>query len=192
MPGILHRLWHLLAEGSLQLTALKTVNGEVPEEGRVYEFVLEGENVSLTATNEGENVVFDEIRYELADAGKTYTYTIRETTESAGNMTADATVYTVEVTVIDNGDGTWKVTVESGLEPMNYTLHIKPIPAEGHCLIFDEYNTFDMKIGLPQTWWLYHDSFGNPSSCDPIEGTDDYIIDFSPGKVRFHKNLNRH
>lgn len=96
------------------------------------------------------------------------------------------------LTAIDNGDGTWKVTVESGLEPMNYTLHIKPIPAEGHCLIFDEYNTFDMKIGLPETWWLYHDSFGNPSSCDPIEGTDDYIIDFSPGKVRFHKNLNRH
>ena len=37
-----------------------------------------------------------------------------------------------ELTPIDNGDGTWKVEVENGLEPMNYVLHIKPIPAEGH------------------------------------------------------------
>lgn len=96
------------------------------------------------------------------------------------------------LTPVDNGDGTWTVKVESGLDPMNYALHIKPIPAEGHCLIYDDYDVFEMKIGLPQEWWLYHDSFGNPTSCDPIEGTDDYIIDFSPGKVRFHKNLNRH
>ena len=96
------------------------------------------------------------------------------------------------LTPVDNGDGTWTVTVENGLEPMNYFLHIKPIPAEGHCLYYDDYDVFDMKVGLPEEWWLYHDSFGNPTSCDPIDGTDDYIIDFSPGKVRFHKNLQRY
>ena len=48
-----------------------------------------------------------------------------------------------------------------------------------------------MNIGLPDVWYLYHDSFGNPSSCEPIEGTEDYIIDFSPGKIRFHQNLGR-
>lgn len=96
------------------------------------------------------------------------------------------------LTPIDNGDGTWKVEVENGLEPMNYVLHIKPIPAEGHCLIDDSYMTFEFKVGLPEVWWFYHDNFGNPSSCDPIEGTDDYIIDFSPGKVRYHKNLSRY
>ena len=91
---------------------------------------------------------------------------------------------------IDNGDGTWSITVESGLEPMNYALHIKPIPAEGHYLVFDEYTTFDMKIGLPEVWWFAHDCFGS-SESEYIEGTDnEFIIDFSPGKVRF-KNLER-
>ena len=86
---------------------------------------------------------------------------------------------------IDNGDGTWSITVESGLEPMNYALHIKPIPAEGHYLVFDEYTTFDMKIGLPEVWWFAHDCFGS-SESEYIEGTDnEFIIDFSPGKVRF-------
>ena len=92
---------------------------------------------------------------------------------------------------IDNGDGTWSITVESGLEPMNYALHIKPIPAEGHHLVFDEYTTFDMKIGLPEVWWFAHDCFFDSMESEYIEGTDnEYIIDFSPGKVRF-TNLER-
>lgn len=95
------------------------------------------------------------------------------------------------ITPIDNGDGTWTASVENGLEPMHYYLYIRPIPAEGHSLIDDEYSYFEMNIGLPDVWYLYHDSFGNPSSCDPIEGTEDYIIDFSPGKIRFHQNLKR-
>lgn len=94
------------------------------------------------------------------------------------------------LTPVDNGDGTWTVKVESGLDPMNYELHIKPIPAEGHCLIYDDYDVFDMKIGVPTVWWFAHDCFGSMES-EYIEGTDnEYIIDFSPGKVRF-KNLER-
>ena len=95
------------------------------------------------------------------------------------------------LTPVDNGDGTWTVSIESGLKSMNYVIYIRPIPAEGHCLIDDTYAYFEMKIGLPDVWYLYHDSFGNPTSCDPIEGTEDYIIDFSPGKIRFHQNLTR-
>lgn len=94
------------------------------------------------------------------------------------------------LTPVDNGDGTWSVSIESGLEPMNYVLHIKPVPAEGHCLIYDDYETFEMKIGIPEEWWFAHDCFGSMES-ELIEGTDgEYIIDFSPGKVRF-KNLSR-
>ena len=94
------------------------------------------------------------------------------------------------LTPVDNGDGTWTVTVESGLDPMNYALHIKPIPAEGHCLIYDDYDVFEMKIGVPTVWWFAHDCFGSMES-EYIEGTDnEYIIDFSPGNVRF-TNLER-
>ena len=96
------------------------------------------------------------------------------------------------MTPVENGDGTWSVTVESGLAPMTYILHIKPIPAEGHCLIEDYYSEFEMKIGVPDVYWFAHDCFGNSSSCEPIEGTDgEYLIPiYSPGKVRY-KNLSR-
>lgn len=94
------------------------------------------------------------------------------------------------MTPVNNGDGTWSVKVESGLQPMTYVFHIKPIPAEGHCLIYDDYDYFEMKIGVPDVWWFAHDCFGS-SESEYIEGTEaEYIIDFSPGKVRF-KNLSR-
>ena len=94
------------------------------------------------------------------------------------------------MTPINNGDGTWSVKVDSGLSPMTYTFHVKPIPAEGHCLMYDEYQEFEMKIGVPDVWWFAHDCFGS-SESEYIEGTEgEYIIDFSPGKVRF-KNLSR-
>ena len=41
-----------------------------------------------------------------ANAGKTYTYTVKETTGSLSGVTYDGTVYTVAIKVIDNGDGT--------------------------------------------------------------------------------------
>ena len=96
------------------------------------------------------------------------------------------------MTPVDNGDGTWTVKVENGLAPMTYVLHIKPIPAEGHCLTYDDYSEFEMKIGVPDVYWFAHDCFGNSSSCEPIEGTDgEYLIPiYSPGKVRY-KNLSR-
>ena len=90
------------------------------------------------------------------------------------------------LTPVNNGDGTWSVSVADGLEPMNYTLHIKPIPAEGHCLIYNDYSSFDMKIGLPDVWYFYHDNFGGNGTYESVEGADnEYTIPFSPGVVRF-------
>lgn len=93
---------------------------------------------------------------------------------------------------VDNGNGTWSVAVPNGLQPMNYELYIKPIPVEGHCLLYDEYSTFEMKIGLPNVWYFYHDNFGGNGTYESIEGVDDeYLIPFSPGVVRF-KNVWRY
>jgi hypothetical protein len=96
------------------------------------------------------------------------------------------------VTAVDNGDGTWSVTVANGLQPMNYALFIKPIPAEGHCLMYDSHDYFDFKVGIPEVYYLYHDCFGGNKSYEAVEGVDDeYIIpDLSPGVVRF-KNVWR-
>ena len=65
--------------------------------------------VHQTKQNAGGNVTFDQINYTQADAGKTYTYTVKETTADGSGFTTDKTVYTVTVTITDNGDGTLAV-----------------------------------------------------------------------------------
>lgn len=104
------------ATGSLTLEAAKTVNGKTPTEAQKYDFELKsGANtpaVSQTKQNEGGMVTFDAIRYTLADVGKTYTYTVRETTPDSADMKTDKTVYTVTVTnIADHGDGQMSASI---------------------------------------------------------------------------------
>lgn len=101
------------AAGSLRLTAAKQVNGNTPTDTQVFDFELaSGEEtpaVHQTKRNEGGNVTFDRIDYTQADAGKTYHYTVKETTADGSGFTMDKTVYTITVTITDNGDGTLAV-----------------------------------------------------------------------------------
>ena len=52
--------------------------------------------------------MFTKISYTQADAGKTYTYTLREVSTSGNGWTVDTASKTVKVKVTDNGDGTLK------------------------------------------------------------------------------------
>lgn len=50
------------------------------------------------------------ISFDQDDAGKTFTYRLAETSGATSGYTYDTTVYTVAITVIDNGDGTLKTS----------------------------------------------------------------------------------
>lgn len=91
-----------------------------------------------------------------------------------------------DLTATDNGDGTWSVSVENGLAADTYTLYIKPMPENGHTLNYEEYSTHTILVGIPDVWWFAHDAFRDGESVEGSE--DEFIIDYSPGKVRF-KNL---
>ena len=100
------------AQGSLTLTGTKTVNGQEPENYKNSNFSftltpLEGApGETQTVQNNGEGqITFAEITYGLSDAGKTYTYRVEETGEVPEYYTKDTSVYTVEVTVNDDGKG---------------------------------------------------------------------------------------
>ncbi|MBR4067103.1 MAG: Cna B-type domain-containing protein [Clostridia bacterium] len=100
------------AEGELVITATKTVNGAEPTEDQVYTFELadaEG-NVLQTKENEKGTITFDAIAYDLDDAGKTYTYTVKETTPATDSLLVDESIYTVTAEVTDAGDGTLTIT----------------------------------------------------------------------------------
>ena len=102
------------AEGSLTLTANKTVNGQPPAADENGDFTFRlgsvGEDtpsVSQTKVNDGDTITFDPINYTLRDAGKTYTYQVAESDDNLPEWyEKDDRVYTVEVTIEDNGDGT--------------------------------------------------------------------------------------
>ena len=54
-----------------------------------------------------------------------------------------------EVEAADNGDGTWSVQIPGGLAKDTYYLNIKPIPADGYGLIYEEYGVYEVKVGVP-------------------------------------------
>ncbi len=66
---------------------------------------------SFTNTRKGSGIVdvmqkLQGLVFTEADAGKTYIYTVAETTGELSGVKYDGTVYTVAIKVIDNGDGT--------------------------------------------------------------------------------------
>ncbi|PWM30374.1 MAG: hypothetical protein DBX94_08215, partial [Coriobacteriia bacterium] len=102
------------ADGSATVMVKKTVNGEAPEQNKQFTFQLKDEagNVLSEAITTGNAAAqFAPIKYTLADAGKTFSYTVHESTPAAAGYTnaADKAV-TVEVSA-DNGTGKLKTTV---------------------------------------------------------------------------------
>ena len=115
------------ASGSLNLTAEKTLTTtETPLAADQFTFELRDKDgtVLQTKTNDADgNVTFDEIKYNLVkdaaykdntdkkvdDIGE-YQYTVNEVKGDAVGYTYDDTVYTINVTVTDAGNGTLTVT----------------------------------------------------------------------------------
>lgn len=91
-----------------------------------YEFTLKGQGDApmpagsdgqqKTVRNSAGNVDFGTIDYTMADAGKTYTYTVSEaaTGASPSGVSTDGSTKTVLVSVVDNRDGTVGATVTDG------------------------------------------------------------------------------
>ncbi len=97
------------ATASLDIVAEKT---EIGGDGTIgdgeYKFTLEDEfgTVLQTVTNVGKDVAFAPIDYDMDDAGKIYTYVVKEVKLADPNVTYDTNYYTMVVKITDNGSGT--------------------------------------------------------------------------------------
>ncbi|MGI6590306.1 MAG: Spy0128 family protein [Eggerthellaceae bacterium] len=111
----------------------KTLNGRGLNAGE-FKFTITGNDTDSTAKltdnadknfsnpngkADGEEDVWSKLsslEFDQSDAGKTYSYTVKETKESLGGVTYDETAYTVTIEVKDNGDGTMYTvtTVKNG------------------------------------------------------------------------------
>ena len=95
-----------------QITATKTLTGRDLKEGEFSFELVEGNDVVARGTNAADGTIaMDKITY---DKPGTHTYTLREKLPNevglSNGITYDKTNYTIKTSVIDNGDGTLKVT----------------------------------------------------------------------------------
>lgn len=88
-----------------------------------YEFSISADDSNAplpnnkTAKNDAAgNIIFGDIEYTIADAGKTYTYTVKESGDVTGVSIDGDKQFTVEV--IDNGNGTITAKTDNGTEPL--------------------------------------------------------------------------
>ena len=98
--------------GSKVLTGRDIIDGE-------FKFSLkdsEGKVVAETV-NDGNSFVFEALTFDKVG---TYTYTVSEVKGDKGGVTYDDTVYTVTVTVADNGNGKLVATV-TGADAVTFT-----------------------------------------------------------------------
>ena len=101
------------AKAVLTMNAYKTVNGYKPSVNQVYDFVLLcDDGTEMKAQNKDEVITFGTIGFDEEDVGKTFIYTVKETTEANELLEVDTAIYQVAVTVIDNGDGNLKLETE--------------------------------------------------------------------------------
>ena len=95
-----------------QITATKVLTGRDMTEGEFSFELVEGNKVVAKGTNAADGTIaMDKITY---DKPGTHTYTLREKLPNeaglSNGITYDKTNYTIKTSVIDNGDGTLKVT----------------------------------------------------------------------------------
>ena len=116
------------AAGGITLTGTKTLTGRAMTADDRFTFTVteNGNTVSTGANDITGDVTFTEIRYTQADAG-IHTYTVTEDDTNLPGVSKDEHIFTVTVTVTDNGDGTLKTEV-TGADGLNF---VNPYEATG-------------------------------------------------------------
>ena len=116
-----------------QIVATKSLDGRDLKDGEFSFELVEGDKVVARGTNAADGtVVMDKITY---DKPGNHTYTLREKLPNeaglSNGITYDKTSYTIKTSVIDNGDGTLKVThALEGTEPARFENKYNTAPNE--------------------------------------------------------------
>ena len=116
-----------------QITATKVLDGRDLKAGEFSFELVEGNDVVTTGKNDADGkIVMDKITY---DKPGTHTYKLREKLPNeaglSNGITYDKTTYTIKTSVVDNGDGTLKVThTLEGAKPARFENKYNTAPNE--------------------------------------------------------------
>ena len=113
-------------ETSITISGVKVLKGKDLKAGQ-FKFVMVDENGKWVDSAENDadgNFTFGTITYKLSDLGgekkKVFTYGISEVKGSDRGIIYDEKVYTVVVTVTNNGDGTMTATADKSREDIKF------------------------------------------------------------------------
>ncbi|MBP3428075.1 MAG: sortase B protein-sorting domain-containing protein, partial [Clostridia bacterium] len=176
------------ADGEVTFGGVKTIEGrDLAADEFSFELKNEAGEVIETVQNAADgSIAFSAIKYELGDAGKTFKYTVSEVKGALAGVTYDETVYTVEVKVEDNGDGTLTATASENANELNFVnkalgkLRLsKSVTGEGA----DKTLSFDFTIGLkdkdgqPVTATYFGNAFiGGQNVTAQVNVTDGSVV----------------
>ena len=120
------------ADGEIQFSGTKTLTGrDLAADEFSFELKNEDGTVIETVKNAADgSFVFTAIQYTLDDVGE-YIYTVNEAKGTDSEITYDETIYTIKVTVADNGDGTLKVTADIDETALNFVNAYEKYEADG-------------------------------------------------------------
>ena len=121
------------ADGSITFHGTKTLTGRQMAADDVYAFeIIDEEGNVKRCTNDADGSInYPAINFTEEDAGKTFTYTVKESAFNSGGVTSDNTEYTVKVTVTDNGNGTLDVKMAEGSDDLNALNFVNTYQANG-------------------------------------------------------------
>ncbi|MBQ6950047.1 MAG: Cna B-type domain-containing protein, partial [Clostridia bacterium] len=147
------------AEGSVTFAGTKALTGKTLEAGQFSFELYNAENKLLqTVTNDADgNITFVPITYTLSDVvNSPFTYTVSEVSGNLPGVDYDDTVYTVEVTVSDNGSGALVVEPSANYNALAFENEYKAEGSvtftgtktiEGRALTENDAFTFEIKEG---------------------------------------------
>ena len=176
------------AQGEVTLGGMKVLEGRELEAGQFsFELKNEAGEVIETVQNAADgSIAFSAIKYALGDAGKTFKYTVSEVKGTLAGVTYDETVYTVEVKVEDNGDGTLTATASENANALNFVnkalgkLRLsKSVTGEGadKTLSFDFTISLKDKDGQPVTATYFGNAFiGGQNVTAKVNVTDGSVV----------------
>ncbi|MBR1758230.1 MAG: Cna B-type domain-containing protein [Lachnospiraceae bacterium] len=181
------------ADGEFTPSVTKTLTGKDLADGQFTFELYDADGTLLqTKTNDASGKVeFDAIAYELADAGKTFTYTIKEVNDEQKFVTYDEHTETLTVTVEDNGDGTLNVTgtysaggsFTNVYQPPKYAIEVEKKtvskPKEGKA--YYEGETIEYEIVVTNTG---EGTLTNVVVEDPLTGDTWTIETLEPGESK--------
>lgn len=161
------------------LEGTKTLTGRDMDEGEFRFQILEnGTEVSSgynAAAKDGESasITFDAINYTKPGV---YTYTVVEVAGRNPGMTYDSTVFTVTVTVTDNGDGTLSTSVNYG-EAVNFNNSYEADPVT---LPLTATKVYDKSLKDTRFNFTLIGAIGDSNISQEKQNDDNGLITFDP------------